>query len=519
VNVGDSRAYRLDRDDQERPTLSRMTEDHSVVEEMVRSGELTPAEAAVHPHRHVLTRALGIDADVDVDIWDLEPVVGSRYVLCSDGLSDEVPEGEIARVLATVADPHEAARALVEAALTRGGIDNVTVVVIDVVDADPADELQALEMVPARMPAPDRDDDRLGPDVTQALPVTRSRQPDGTEPGPPAGGADAGVLSAGEAAAGLAAGAAGGLGEGLATGPPAAELPAQGRSEVPGGEVDDPDATTALRAPSSHLFDAEADGDEPPGAGRGTDPGGLATTGVLGAAGAGGESDVSLAERRSRTGRSITVRAAPPPGSSLAPAAEHTGAHGRATVLVPTGRLSRQYRDRVVTFRVFTFLVLLAGLLGGAVAVVIWFQRSSYFVGLSGDRVSIFAGRPGGLLWFKPQLVETSSLTTSDLLPNSVVEVRHGIPESSYGAAKQELLSLVRLSTALGMNPDAPTTTTTATNPPAASTSSVPSTTSPPSTTAVTTTTTPPSTTAVPTTTSPKVTSTTAKAGGAGGGG
>jgi hypothetical protein len=150
---------------------------------------------------------------------------------------------------------------------------------------------------------------------------------------------------------------------------------------------------------------------------------------------------------------------------------------------------------------------------------VIWFQRSSYFVGLSGDRVSIFAGRPGGLLWFKPQLVETSSLTTSDLLPNSVVEVRHGIPESSYGAAKQELLSLVRLSTALGMNPDAPTTTTTTTNPPAPSTTTVPSTTSPPSTTAVTTTTSPPSTTAVTTTTSPKVTSTTAKGGGAGGGG
>ncbi|MGO9912439.1 MAG: protein phosphatase 2C domain-containing protein, partial [Acidimicrobiales bacterium] len=113
VNVGDSRAYRLDRGTGDAPLLTRLTVDHSLVEEMVRQGELTPDEAAVHPHRHVLTRALGIDAEVEMDMWDLEAPPGTRLLLCSDGMTDDVPEDEIARVLAASEDPQEAARELV----------------------------------------------------------------------------------------------------------------------------------------------------------------------------------------------------------------------------------------------------------------------------------------------------------------------------------------------------------------------------------------------------------------------
>ena len=136
VNVGDSRSYRY-HDGQ----LSQITVDHSLAEEMVRSGELSEAEAAVHPHRHILTRALGVADDVSVDLWRIQPARGDRFVLCSDGLTNELDEAQIAEVLATVPDPQIAADLLVRAARTHGGSDNITVVVVDVVvgEADEAD--------------------------------------------------------------------------------------------------------------------------------------------------------------------------------------------------------------------------------------------------------------------------------------------------------------------------------------------------------------------------------------------
>ena len=136
VNVGDSRSYRF-HDGQ----LAQITVDHSLAEEMVRSGELSEAEAAVHPHRHILTRALGVADDVSVDLWRIQPARGDRFVLCSDGLTNELDEAQIAEVLATVPDPQVAADLLVRAARTHGGSDNITVVVVDVVvgEADEAD--------------------------------------------------------------------------------------------------------------------------------------------------------------------------------------------------------------------------------------------------------------------------------------------------------------------------------------------------------------------------------------------
>jgi protein phosphatase len=126
TNVGDSRAYVLSDG-----RFVQLTEDHSLVEEMVRSGELTAAEAAVHPHRHILTRALGIDPTVKVDSWQVDPVPGTRLLLCSDGLTNECSDEEIAAVLAAVEDASAAARRLVGLALEHGGSDNVTVVVVD----------------------------------------------------------------------------------------------------------------------------------------------------------------------------------------------------------------------------------------------------------------------------------------------------------------------------------------------------------------------------------------------------
>ncbi len=128
VNVGDSRSYRF-HDGQ----ISQITTDHSLAEEMVRSGELTSAEAAVHPHRHILTRALGVSEQVTVDLWRILPVRGDRFLLCSDGLTNELTPEQITEVLSSVGDPEQAAQLLVQAARTHGGSDNITVVVVDVV--------------------------------------------------------------------------------------------------------------------------------------------------------------------------------------------------------------------------------------------------------------------------------------------------------------------------------------------------------------------------------------------------
>jgi len=132
VNVGDSRAYRF-----HAGTLAQLSLDHSVAEELVARGELSEAEAAVHPKRHILTRALGVAPTVEVDVWDVVPVEGDRFLLCSDGLTNEVPTDLITSVLATIADPKAAARKLVNLANESGGNDNITAVVLDVLVGEP----------------------------------------------------------------------------------------------------------------------------------------------------------------------------------------------------------------------------------------------------------------------------------------------------------------------------------------------------------------------------------------------
>jgi protein phosphatase len=140
VNIGDSRAYLY-----ENHQLRRLTEDHSLVEEMVRRGEITPEAALTHPHRHILTRALGIDPGVEIDSWLLSPIPGSRLLLCSDGLTNECSEAEIAEVLEREHDPGDAARELVARALGHGGSDNITVIVADVDDTDEEESPSAEE--------------------------------------------------------------------------------------------------------------------------------------------------------------------------------------------------------------------------------------------------------------------------------------------------------------------------------------------------------------------------------------
>ena len=129
VNVGDSRVYLL-----RGGALSQLTEDHSLVESLVRQGRITEDEALVHPQRNILTRALGISASVDVDVWEMPAVTGDRYLLCSDGLFNEVEPSVIEATLRKLDDPTEAANELVRLANEGGGRDNITTVVLDVVE-------------------------------------------------------------------------------------------------------------------------------------------------------------------------------------------------------------------------------------------------------------------------------------------------------------------------------------------------------------------------------------------------
>jgi protein phosphatase len=138
VHVGDSRAY-LWRGRQ----LRQLTDDHSVVAEMVRRGSLAPEEAEAHPHRNVITRALGAEASVKVDEVSEELREGDIVLVCSDGLSSYVPDGRIAGELVEARSLEEAARRLVGAANAAGGADNVTVVLARVGRADEAPSAEA----------------------------------------------------------------------------------------------------------------------------------------------------------------------------------------------------------------------------------------------------------------------------------------------------------------------------------------------------------------------------------------
>ena len=145
LNVGDSRTYRF-----RLGRLQRVTVDHSYVQELVATGHITMEEARTHPRRNIVTRALGIEPSVRTDMWTLPIVRGDRFVLCSDGLVDEVPDEEILDLVASVADPQSLSQQLVDLANRHGGRDNVTVVVLDVLDgAEPPDPTGEMPIDPS----------------------------------------------------------------------------------------------------------------------------------------------------------------------------------------------------------------------------------------------------------------------------------------------------------------------------------------------------------------------------------
>jgi PPM family protein phosphatase len=312
VNVGDSRIYLLRNDE-----LQQLTTDHSLVQELVDDGQLTEAEAGLHPQRHVLTRALGVDHDVEVDLIEVIPYTGDRFLLCSDGLSREVSDNQIASILRRLADPDEAAKELVAEARAHGGNDNITVVVVDVVD----------------------DDDRAGR-ASAALAVDRTST----------------------------------------------------------------SRTDAVREPEQS---PEDEGPAP------------------------------------ATAAKVTAKKAKPRAE-------------RRTFLTP----------RVVLFGVVVLL-----LLAGGAAAVVYYARGSYFVGVQGDRLTIYRGRPGGVLWFDPTVEQKTGVTTSQVLPSRVPDLKTGKEEPSLTDARQYVHNLQAEGAAHGVGAAPAPTSTTAAGPASATTS------------------------------------------------
>ncbi len=297
VNVGDSRLYLLSDG-----ALTQITEDHSLVATMERQGRLSRAEAAVHPQRNILTRALGIDTAVLVDSWEIVPVVGDRYLICSDGLFNEVDDNRLAATLRRLADPAEAARELVRLANESGGRDNITCVIVDVVEATATDPS-----------APST--------ITRVSPV-----PSLTPPGTAA--------------------------------PP------------------EPDAEPA----------------EEPRRRRQKDP-----------------------DR-------------------------------------PRSRF---------TWRVALFLVVLIAIVGAAAGAVYWTGTSTYYVAIEGEQVAIFRGKPGGVLWISPELVEVTALAADQVPPAARLDVESGREQASLDDARRyvdNLLDQFAMSTTTTTTTTAPTT-------------------------------------------------------------
>lgn len=302
AHIGDSRVYLL-----REGSFLQLTVDHSLVQELVDDGQISQAQAAVHPQRHVLTRALGVEPSAEVDLLAVEPRHGDRYLLCSDGLPREVPDDEIATVLLSFPDPSEAAKQLVGLANSRGGSDNVTVVVVDV-------------------RANGQDPDTLIT-LSQPIPVGTNGQPESFS-----------SSEALDASAPLAAVA-------LPSGGPAGVVPDEG--PVP-GEL-------------------------------------------------------------------------PPQPASQLPATARP--------------VTRPFA--LFTWRVGGFVTAVCFVVGGAIGALAWYARSAYFVGLSGREITIFQGRPGGVLWFEPTVAERTRYNSSSVLPSVLVKLRAGYLEPSVPRARQ----------------------------------------------------------------------------------
>lgn len=127
TNVGDSRVYYLSGSN-----LKQITHDHSLVYELVKSGEITIEEAKTHPQRNILTRALGSNEMLETEISEIEVAIGDKFLLCSDGLTNSIPEDLIKELMSKEEDPETIVDQLIDSANELGGADNITVILVEI---------------------------------------------------------------------------------------------------------------------------------------------------------------------------------------------------------------------------------------------------------------------------------------------------------------------------------------------------------------------------------------------------
>jgi serine/threonine protein phosphatase PrpC len=387
ANVGDSRAYVFSEG-----RITQVTADHSLAEERMRHGEMTEEEAAVHPQRHILTRALGVSPDVEADMWELQLRAGDRIVLCSDGLSNEVGPEVLSEILSSEADPGAASRRMVEAANAHGGADNITVVVVDVL---------------------------VGEEGGGSASVVK---PLGERAGPPL------IVTpmVAEAAADAADHAAEGTPEPVAEAPADAAPGAPTTGEVPATASAEPitQAVPVTSAAGSSQSDALA-----PGAQLGF--GGDSTR--LGSGEDGPKSgEHFLGNTQGALIARSTVEAAPLPQPAPAPPNESRRARRRRLGI-----------PRRITVRVLLFVLLLAGIVVAAFFAIRWYAYDNWYPAVQGNNIAVMQGRSGGVLWFKPKVVDETvvvdktKVTTSKVLPDALAHIKAGVEEPSLQAARR----------------------------------------------------------------------------------
>ncbi|MEZ5409370.1 MAG: PP2C family serine/threonine-protein phosphatase [Acidimicrobiales bacterium] len=377
VNVGDSRAYVVDGH-----ALQQLTNDHSLVEDLVRQKRLTPEEAAHHPQRNILTRALGISSHVEVDQFLRQTRVGDRFLLCSDGLFNEVSEDDILRILTSYASPLEAAQTLVASALAGAGRDNITVVVVDVVE-----------------------DGHGGSLTPPAEAVTVPAMPAILVDTDPAALADAGFDN----------------GQGGPAVPPAAG--------APNGA-----------APGAGLYAEAGQSHRPPSLAR---PAGtvleLDTASSSGVAGLEAQPAVNLGA--GGPDHTMVAPTGPAPDAAVATAEIANEPPGTYTTFEPDADEPRRGR-RAVTL--VALGVLLGALVAAAYLGIGYYNRSIWFVKqVDGGQVAIFNGRPGGLLWLEPERQADEGPQVGDLIPEDQDEVAQQPTFKSEAEAKAFVDSLM----------------------------------------------------------------------------
>jgi serine/threonine protein phosphatase PrpC len=378
ANVGDSRAYIFSRGE-----ITQVTDDHSLAEERMRHGEITEEEAAVHPQRHILTRALGVSAEVEADMWELDLHTGDRVLLCSDGLTNEVGADEMAGILGEVDDPDEAAQRLVDAANGHGGADNITVVVVDVQVGEEGDGTSA-KATPLGLVAP------LA--ATAAVPVV-------------------------EAAAGQPGVSASGSGPESDPGPDAHE----------GGQSGLSDATAMVPAvgqdqtlaPGSRLV-------------FGDEPATLAETGPR-------SDEFFVGSAASVPVARSTARVPPPPANRAKVKPEGKESRG--------ARRRRLGIPRRITPRVIGFVILVAAVPVAAYYVLKWYAYDNWIVTAQGEQIVVKQGQPGGVLWFHPKVVDHTGVTTGQIDPSAVAPVKAGVQRPSLHSAQIYVTSITTTTT------------------------------------------------------------------------